>query len=118
MKRKFVQISNGYAHWIFEAEELPPYPNPEDFLDITGRNDIKEGYLYDAKTSEFIAPVLHDPAPIEPIEQQESPIQKVERLESIIEQQNLTILDVNLSLFEEILALREEVAQLKETSNV
>ncbi|UPW82714.1 hypothetical protein [Lysinibacillus sp. Ag94] len=63
--KRYAQLICGRVHWIFEAEELPPYPNPEDFLDITGREEIEEGYLYDAKTGEFTAPV----AP-EPIEQQ------------------------------------------------
>jgi len=62
--KKFVQIVENKAYWIFEAGELPPYPNPENFLDITGRDDIEERYLYDAKTGEFTAPVA--PEPIEP----------------------------------------------------
>jgi len=62
--KKFVQIVNNTAYWIFEAEELPPYPNPEDFLEITGREGIEEGFLYNSEADEFTAPVL--PSPVEP----------------------------------------------------
>lgn len=64
--KKFVQIQNTKAHWIFEAEKLPPYPNQEDFIDITGRDDIQEGWDYNSVTGEFTAPVIHNPTPIEP----------------------------------------------------
>ncbi|MEY2353264.1 hypothetical protein [Lysinibacillus capsici] len=63
--KKFVQIQNTKAHWIFEAEKLPPYPNQEDFIDITGRDDIQEGWDYNSVTGEFTAPVIPDPTPIE-----------------------------------------------------
>ncbi|WP_416141909.1 hypothetical protein ACM1TL_11110 [Lysinibacillus capsici] len=63
--KKFVQIQNTKAHWIFEAEKLPPYPNQEDFIDITGRDDIQEGWDYNSETGEFTAPVIPDPTPIE-----------------------------------------------------
>lgn len=64
--KKFVQIQNTKAHWIFEAEKLPPYPNQEDFLDITERDDIQEGWDYNSETGEFTAPVIPDPTPVEP----------------------------------------------------
>lgn len=64
--KKFVQIQNTKAHWIFEAEKLPPYPNQEDFIDITGRDDIQEGWDYNTETGEFTAPVIPDPTPVEP----------------------------------------------------
>ncbi|MGE7951621.1 hypothetical protein [Lysinibacillus xylanilyticus] len=61
--KRYAQIISERVHWIFEADELPLYPNPEDFLDITGREDIEEGYLYNIETGEFTAP---EPTPIEP----------------------------------------------------
>ena len=64
--KKFVQIVNNTAYSIFEAEELPPYPNVEDFLEITGRNDIQEGWGYNRETGEFTATVIPEPTPIEP----------------------------------------------------
>lgn len=64
--KRYAQIVKNKAYWIFEAEELPPYPNPEDFIEITGREDIEEGYLYDAKTGEFTAPVIVGPTQTEP----------------------------------------------------
>lgn len=63
--KKFVQIVDNTAYWIFEAEELPPYPNVEDFLEITGREEIKEGFLYNSETGEFTAPVIAKTPPIE-----------------------------------------------------
>lgn len=63
--KKFVQIQNTKAHWIFEAEKLPPYPNQEDFIDITGRDDIQEGWDYNSETGEFTAPVIPEPTLIE-----------------------------------------------------
>jgi len=62
--KKFVQIVDNKAYWIFEAEELPPYPNVEDFLDISGREGVEEGFLYNSVTDEFSAPVV--PNPVEP----------------------------------------------------
>ncbi|AVK98631.1 hypothetical protein FCT18_22030 [Lysinibacillus sphaericus] len=64
--KKFVQIVDNTAYWIFDAEELPPYPNVEDFLEITGRNDIQEGWDYNRETGEFTAPVIPEATPIEP----------------------------------------------------
>lgn len=64
--KKFVHIVNNTAYWIFDAEELPPYPNVEDFLEITGRNDIQEGWDYNSETGEFTAPIIPEPIPVEP----------------------------------------------------
>jgi len=63
--KKFVQIVDNKAYWIFEAEKLPPYPNQEDFIEITGRDDIQEGWDYNSETGEFTAPVLPKPTPVE-----------------------------------------------------
>ncbi|QPQ35887.1 hypothetical protein [Lysinibacillus sp. JNUCC-52] len=64
--KKFVQIVDNAAYWIFEAEELPPYPNPEDFLDITGREGIEEGFLYNSEADEFTAHIIPEPVETQP----------------------------------------------------
>lgn len=63
--KKFVQIVDNIAYWIFEAEELPPYPNVEDFLEITGLEEIEEGFLYNSETGEFTAPIITKAPPTE-----------------------------------------------------
>lgn len=43
---RFAQILNNKAHWIFEEETKPDF-SPEIFIiDITGKNDIQEGWYY------------------------------------------------------------------------
>ncbi|MGE7840143.1 hypothetical protein ACQKNX_05060 [Lysinibacillus sp. NPDC093712] len=64
--KKFVQIVNNIAYWIFEAKELPPYPNVKDFLEITGREGIEEGFFYNSETGEFTPPIISEPIPVEP----------------------------------------------------
>lgn len=76
--KKFVQIVGNTAYWIFEAEELPPYPNPEDFLNITGRDDIQEGWDYNEETGAFTAPVVPDPTESEPVQTVEERLEQLE----------------------------------------
>lgn len=63
---KFAQILYGKAHWIFEADEKPKYAPNIILVDITGLDDIQEGWDYNSETGEFTAPVIPDPTPIEP----------------------------------------------------
>lgn len=57
---KFVQILNNKAHWIFEVDKKPEFA-PDIFLvDITGNNNIEEGWLYNKDTKTFTPP---DPLP-------------------------------------------------------
>lgn len=108
--KRFVQIVSNTAYWIFEAEELPPYPNPEDFLDITDKPEVQEGWIYNSETGEFTAPVVPDPTPIE--SPSETIEQKMERLEQQLEaqqQQNLILLDVNMTIYEELLTVQERL---------
>lgn len=62
--KKFAQILYKKAHWIFEADEKPDFAPNIILVDITGRNDIQEGWNYSSETGEFMAPVI--PYPVEP----------------------------------------------------
>lgn len=138
--KKFVQIVNSTAYWIFEAEELPPYPNPEDFLDITGRDDVQEGYTYNKETGEFSPPVLSEnptvpEIPVDPIDPSLPPtnevISKIDELkaqlagdnltlfESIVDSyektasENLATLESTAAVFEEVQFLKSELTEIK-----
>lgn len=63
---KFAQILYDKAHWIFEADEKPEFAPNIILVDITGRDDIQEGWDYNSETGEFTAPIVPDPTPIEP----------------------------------------------------
>ncbi|MER2039729.1 MAG: hypothetical protein ABS944_16400 [Solibacillus sp.] len=62
---KFAQILYDKAHWIFEAKEKPDFAPNIILVDITGRNDIQEGWDYNSKTGEFTAPIISEPIPEE-----------------------------------------------------
>lgn len=62
---KFAQILYDKAHWIFEADEKPTFAPNIILVDITGRDDIQEGWDYNSETGEFTAPVIPEPTPIE-----------------------------------------------------
>lgn len=61
--KKFAQIENSKAHWIFESEEKPDFAPNIVILDITGNDEVKEGWDYNDETGEFIEPVYVDPEP-------------------------------------------------------
>lgn len=63
---RFAQILWDKAHWIFEAEEKPEYAPDIVLVDITGRNDIQEGWDYNSETGEFTAPIIPEYPPVEP----------------------------------------------------
>lgn len=75
---RLVQILNGTAHWIFEADEIPDFPPSIEgdeilIVDITDRLMVKEGYTYTPETDEFTEPelVLEEAVlPTPPIEEQ------------------------------------------------
>ena len=62
---KFAQILNDKAHWIFECEEKPDFAPNIILVDITGNNEIQEGWDYNAETGEFAPPVIPEPIPVE-----------------------------------------------------
>lgn len=63
---RFAQILYDKAHWIFEADKKPEFAPSIVLVDISGRNDIREGWDYDTGTGEFTPPILFDPTPTEP----------------------------------------------------
>ena len=64
--KKFAQIENNKAHWIFEAETMPEFAPNIVLVNITEHDDICEGWDYDESTGVFTAPVIVVPEPIEP----------------------------------------------------
>ncbi|PKM75012.1 MAG: hypothetical protein CVU92_03505 [Firmicutes bacterium HGW-Firmicutes-17] len=50
---KYVQILNNRAHWIFEAQVKPDFAKDIILVDITGKDQIKEGWFYDSITGLF-----------------------------------------------------------------
>lgn len=63
---RIAQILYEKAHWIFEADEMPEFAPNIVLVDITGCDNIQEGWDYNNETGEFTAPVIHEPTPIEP----------------------------------------------------
>ncbi|GAB0170557.1 hypothetical protein LSPCS325_39940 [Lysinibacillus sp. CTST325] len=63
---RIAQILYNKAHWIFEADEKPEFAPDIILVDITGRDDIQEGWDYDKATGEFTAPNRPEPTPVEP----------------------------------------------------
>ncbi|WP_054767336.1 hypothetical protein [Lysinibacillus parviboronicapiens] len=63
---RFAQILYDKAHWIFEADEKPEFAPNIVLVEITGRDDIQEGWDYNKETGEFTAPVILEPTPTEP----------------------------------------------------
>ena len=64
--KKFVQILNNKAHWIFVSGEKPEFAANIMILDITGQNDVQEGWDYDEVTGIFTEPVYVEPEPVPP----------------------------------------------------
>ena len=54
--KKFAQIENNKVHWIFEAEEKPEFAPNIILKEITGKEEIQEGWDYDFSTNEFYKP--------------------------------------------------------------
>ncbi|MGY3188722.1 hypothetical protein [Lysinibacillus sp. TE18511] len=63
---KFAQILYSKAHWIFDAYEKPDFAPNIVLIDITERNEIQEGWDYNANTGEFTAPSLESLPPTNP----------------------------------------------------
>ncbi|MFJ8261396.1 hypothetical protein ACIQ4I_05480 [Rummeliibacillus sp. NPDC094406] len=61
---KYAQIYEGKAHWIFEADKKPEFAPNIVLIDITGKDEIQEGWDYNVGTGEFTKPIL--PNPVEP----------------------------------------------------
>lgn len=62
--KKFAQILNKKAHWIFESEEKPEFAPNIVLVEITGQDHVCEGWDYDGGV--FTAPIIVVPEPIDP----------------------------------------------------
>lgn len=60
---RFAQILYERAHWIFEYDKNPDFAPNIVLVDISGRNDIQEGWGYNSNTGEFAPPIIQEPSP-------------------------------------------------------
>lgn len=60
---RIAQILNNKAHWIFTADAMPEFAPNIVILDITGNDEVKEGWDYNDETGEFTEPVYVEPEP-------------------------------------------------------
>jgi hypothetical protein len=63
---KFAQILYDRAHWIFEADGKPEFAPNIVLVDITDKPEVQEGWDFNSETSEFSAPNIPEPTPVEP----------------------------------------------------
>ena len=66
---RFAQILYDKAHWIFEADEKPEFAPNIILVDITGQDEIKEGWDYDEETRTFLEPVYEKIEPVSQIDE-------------------------------------------------
>lgn len=66
--KRFAQIYNEKAHWIFETEEKPEFAPDIILIDITDSkyNNVREGWNYNKETGVFSEPIKPDPVTPEP----------------------------------------------------
>lgn len=91
--RKFAQIYNDKAWWIFESEEIPEFAPDIIILDITNTPEVQEGWDYDSVNETFSAPVITNVPNIETIED------KIAQLKA----DNLILMDVLATMYEDML---------------
>lgn len=65
--RRYVQVLNNKAHWIFETDEtmeqLRQRFAPDIlFVDITDQPDVEEGWDYHSDTQTFAQPIIPQPS--------------------------------------------------------
>ncbi|CDX04144.1 hypothetical protein DesLBE_1948 [Desulfitobacterium sp. LBE] len=58
--KRFAQIHENKAWWIFEAEEAPEFASNIVLMDITDISEVQEGWFYDPVTNMFYG---EDPKP-------------------------------------------------------
>lgn len=51
--KRFVQLYENKAWWIFEAEEAPEFASNIVLMDITDKPEVQEGWFYDSATNMF-----------------------------------------------------------------
>ncbi|MGE6515207.1 hypothetical protein [Lysinibacillus sphaericus] len=66
---RFAQILYDKAHWIFEADEKPEFAPNIVLVDITGQDEIKEGWDYDEVTGVFTKSVYEEVEPVSQIDE-------------------------------------------------
>lgn len=64
--KKYAQIQYSKVHWIFEAEEKPVFAPNIVLVDITGQEEIQEGWNYDRESNSFTPPEQDSIGPTEP----------------------------------------------------
>jgi len=62
--QRYAQICDGKVYWIFESEETPIFASDIKIINISGNNEVKEGWNYNADTEQFAPPVI---VPIVPV---------------------------------------------------
>lgn len=65
--KRYAQILNNKAHWIFEADKKPKFAPDIVLIDITGSSEVQEGWDYDAETGAFTEtnPIFPEPTETE-----------------------------------------------------
>lgn len=63
--KKFTQILDNKAHWVFEAEEKPEFAPNIVLIEITNLDkQPQEGWIYEEETNTFREPTEKDNQPI------------------------------------------------------
>ena len=58
--KKFAQIVGGKVHWIGEFKKLPSLHPSIEMIEITGREDIEEGWEFDKNNKLFKKPIFDE----------------------------------------------------------
>lgn len=101
--RKYAQILNNKAHWVFEAEEIPEFaPNivMKDITDVVPQP--QEGWDYNQETGWFSPPAIA--VPPEPSLTLEEQISQLKEDNLILKEDNLIIMDVLATMYEDMFA--------------
>lgn len=60
---RFAQVLNNKVHWIFESEEEPQFAPNIILVEITGRQDVEVGWIYNEELDIFVEPNLGEDGP-------------------------------------------------------
>lgn len=96
--KRYTQIVDNKAYWIFDTEVEPVFAPNIVLVDITGRDDIKEGWDYDVKTNTFSESSVPITVPKSSLEE--------------LQQDNLILMDALATAFEQILNLEAKIDAL------
>lgn len=56
--KKIAQLDGNRVHWLFESEEIPEFHPSIILLEVTGNEEVQEGWIYNPETETFSEPVL------------------------------------------------------------